>query len=382
MLTFMDNQDALTIRDMEILFQPFSSRKLKTPTRIVMPPMTRGFSPGGIPTAEVAEYYRKRAQNEVGLIITEGTFIDEPSASPCMDYPDFHGGAPLRGWKKVLAAVHATDCKIVPQLWHVGMTRPFQGERLPNPELPPIGPSGIDVATLQQTTEPMSISKIEEVINAFGRAAADAKRLGFDGVELHGAHGYLIDQFLWAATNKRTDEYGGNLVGRTRFACQVIHAVRKAVGSDFPIIFRFSQWKSGHYDAKLAEHPVELEDLLTPLTEAGVDIFDCSTRRFWEPEFEGSRLNLAGWTKKLTGKPVISVGSVGLNRAFTDVFEGGPEAEPASLAPLVERMQAGEFDLIAVGRALLADAEWAVKVHQCHEDSIHQFSKEDLKLLH
>ena len=217
--------------DTAFLFQPFHSRKLNTPTRIVLPAMTRGFSPNGVPTDQVAAYYKRRAGHEVGLIITEGTFIDEPSASPSSNYPNFFGGASLRGWKKVLEAVHATDCKIAPQLWHVGMARPFKGEDLPHPELPPIGPSGIDVNTLEQTAEPMSISKIEEVINAFAKAAADAKRLGFDGVELHGAHGYLIDQFFWKETNRRTDEYGGDLTGRTRFASRIIHAVRKAVGS-------------------------------------------------------------------------------------------------------------------------------------------------------
>lgn len=170
---------------------------------------------------------------------------------------------------------------------------------------------------------------MKRLINAFAKAAADAKRLGFDGVELHGAHGYLIDQFFWKETNRRTDEYGGDLTGRTRFASRIIHAVRKAVGSRFPIIFRFSQWKTGHYDAKLAYTPEELEAFLAPLTDAGVDIFDCSTRRFWEPEFEGSRLNLAGWTRKLTGKPTISVGSVGLKGDFTNAFDGGPEAEAA-----------------------------------------------------
>lgn len=341
--TFMNAQDELKIRDMEILFQPFHSRKLSTPTRIVLPAMTRGFSPNGVPTDQVAAYYKRRARHEVGLIITEGTFIDEPSASPSSNYPNFFGGASLRGWKKVLEAVHTTDCKIAPQLWHVGMARPFKGENLPNPDLPPIGPSGIDVNTLEQTAEPMSIAKIEEVINAFAKAAADAKRLGFDGVELHGAHGYLIDQFFWKETNRRTDEYGGDLVGRTRFASRIIHAVRKAVGSQFPIIFRFSQWKTGHYNAKLAYTPMELETFLAPLTDAGVDIFDCSTRRFWEPEFEGSRLNLAGWTRKLTGKPTISVGSVGLKGDFTNAFDGGPEAEAASVEPLAERLKAGEL---------------------------------------
>lgn len=110
----MNTQDELKIRDMEILFQPFHSRKLDTPTRIVLPAMTRGFSPGGVPTDEVAAYYQRRAKHEVGLIITEGTFIDEPSASPSSNYPNFFGGAPLRGWKKVLEAVHTTDCKIAP----------------------------------------------------------------------------------------------------------------------------------------------------------------------------------------------------------------------------------------------------------------------------
>lgn len=98
--TFMNAQDELKIRDMEILFQPFHSRKLSTPTRIVLPAMTRGFSPNGVPTDQVAAYYKRRARHEVGLIITEGTFIDEPSASPSSNYPNFFGGASLRGWKR------------------------------------------------------------------------------------------------------------------------------------------------------------------------------------------------------------------------------------------------------------------------------------------
>lgn len=163
----MNAQDELKIRDMEILFQPFHSRKLDTPTRIVLPAMTRGFSPSGVPTDQVAAYYKSRAKHEVGLIITEGTFIDEPSASPSSNYPNFFGGASLRGWKKVLEAVHTTDCKICPPALARGHGRPFKGENLPNPELPPIGPSGIDVNTLEQTAEPMSIAKIEEVIDAF-----------------------------------------------------------------------------------------------------------------------------------------------------------------------------------------------------------------------
>ncbi len=370
--------------DLSILFQPFHSQKLDTATRLVMPPMTRGFSPGGVPTDEVAAYYRRRAENGVGLIVTEGTMIDEPSASPDSRYPRFFGEDALAGWSHVVQAVHTTPCKIIPQLWHVGMTRPRSGDHLPHPELPPIGPSGIDVATLKQTADPMSPAKIEEVIQAFARAAGEAQKRGFDGVELHGAHGYLIDQFFWKETNRRTDQYGGDLVGRTRFACDIIRAVRHEVGPDFPLVFRFSQWKSGHYDARLAETPGELSDFLHPLVEAGVDLFDCSTRRFWTPEFEGSLLNLAGWTKKLTGKPVISVGSVGLDETFTSLFSSHKDQKDEhghNLDDLAQRLEAGEFDLIAVGRALLADPAWGEKIRNGKPGEIHLFHKDDLNQL-
>lgn len=371
----------LSLRDIEILFRPFRSRKLELPTRIVMAPMTRGFCPDGIPDENVAAYYKSRAEHEVGLIITEGTFVEEASASHSVNCPNFFGGKSLRGWKKVAEAVHTTNCRIMPQLWHTGMARPLAGE-IPNPQSLPIGPSGIDLKTLRPICEPMSHAKIHEVTEVFGRAAHSAKKLKFDGVEIHGAHGYLIDQFLWKETNRRTDEYGGGIYERTRFAREVILSVRRAVGQKFPIVFRFSQWKMNHYDARLADSPAELEELLLPLSEAGVDVFHCSTRRFWEPAFKGSPLTLAGWTRKLTGKPVIAVGSVGLDRMFGEAFlPDGNDPHADSLEPLVRRMQANEFDLIAVGRSLLADPEWASKIHEGREDEVRIFSKSDLQTL-
>lgn len=165
-------------------------------------------------------------------------------------------------------------------------------------------------------TEPLTTEEVESLVTAFAQAAANAKSVGFDGIELHGAHGYLIDQFFWDRTNKRTDRYGGDLVGRTTFAVEIIKACRQAVGPDFPIVLRFSQWKLGAYDEKLAKTSEELASFLAPLSEAGVDIFHCSTRRFSQPEFAGSDLNLAGWTKKLTGKPCITVGSIGIPKRF------------------------------------------------------------------
>lgn len=378
----MKTNDHLSLRDIEVLFRPFHYRKLDLPTRIVMAPMTRSFARGGIPTLEMARYYLRRALNEVGLIITEGTLVDDPSASGDAGCPQFHGGEALRAWKAICHTVHRTGCKIAPQLWHVGMARPLAGH-IPNPEYRPIGPSGIDPVSMLQTGESMSRARIAQVIDAFARAAEAARKIGFDAVEIHGAHGYLIDQFFWEATNRRTDEYGGDLVGRTRFACEVIHAVRKAVGRHIPILFRFSQWKIGHYDVKLAQTPAELSDFLHPLCEAGVDIFDCSTRHYSRPEFAGSSLNLAGWVKKLTGKPTISVGSVGLTNEFSaESLLSDDVVGRDSIRRLVQMMQAGEFDLIAVGRSLLADPAWATKTHLGREQSIHPFSKECLRTLY
>jgi 2,4-dienoyl-CoA reductase-like NADH-dependent reductase (Old Yellow Enzyme family) len=359
------------------LFRPFVSKNLSLANRVVMAPMTRSHSPGGVPGPDVAAYYRRRAEQDVGLILTEGTLIDHPVAGNDPNVPRFHGEDALAGWAEVVRAVHEAGGRIMPQLWHVGTMR-RQGQS-PNPELPPVGPSGLAKPGVV-VTEPLSEAEIGRLIAAYASAAADAQRLGFDGIELHGAHGYLIDQFFWEGTNQRTDRYGGDTVGRTRFAVEIVEACRRVVGADFPILLRFSQWKQQDYTARLAPTPDELGRFLAPLVEAGVDVFHCSNRRFWEPEFEGSPLNLAGWTRKLTGKPVITVGSVGLD---TDMFAafGGQGANPMSVDRLIEMVAGDEVDLVAVGRALLADPAWAAKLRQGRTDEFEPFSAEALKVL-
>lgn len=360
----------------DLLFTPIEAGTLSLANRIVMAPMTRAFSPNGVANEEVAEYYRKRAEGGVGLIITEGTAINHPSAVSHPNIPNIHGEASLEGWAKVVEEVHAAGGKIIPQLWHVGMARSI-GD-LPNAEALPIGPSGLNLAG-QPVTEPMTQQEIDGIVSAFARAAADAKRIGFDGIELHGAHGYLIDQFFWEKTNQRTDQYGGDLEARTTFAVEIIDACRRAVGPDFPIVLRFSQWKSGDYSAQLAKTPDELARFLTPLSNAGVDIFHCSTRRFWLPEFEGSELNLAGWTKKITGKPTITVGSVGLNSEFTSAVKEKNEED--NIERLLQKLEQAEFDLVAVGRALISDPAWPAKVQSGRTDEIIPFTSEATRTL-
>lgn len=365
----------------DTLFQPANLGKLTLKNRIVMAPMTRTFSPGNIPNDLSVAYYRRRAEGGVGLIITEGTVVDHIAASGYPNVPAFYGEEALAGWKKVVDAVHEAGGKIAPQLWHVGaIRRPGVN---PGGDTPGHSPSGMAVPG-KVTGHAMTQQDIDDVVAAFAKAAADAKAIGCDAIELHGAHGYLIDQFFWDGTNQRTDAYGGDLAARSRFALEIIKAVREAVGPDFPIIFRFSQWKQQNYAARLCETPEALGAFLMPLADAGVDIFHCSTRRFWEPEFEGSDLNLAGWTRKLTGKPAITVGSVGLNADFLpeDGTANFKAAEPASIDNLLERLERDEFDLVAVGRALIANPNWANQVAAGNASELTSYEKDMLMKLY
>ncbi|MCS0600448.1 NADH:flavin oxidoreductase [Streptomyces sp. LP11] len=365
-------------RAARILSRPIAINGLTVPNRIAMAPMTRMFSPGGVPGEDVRSYYARRAAAGVGLIVTEGTYVGHESAGGSDRVPRFHGEEQLAGWAKVAADVHEAGGTIVPQLWHIGMVRQ-EGEQ-PFPEAPAVGPSGLVTAGAEPTGKAMTQQDLDDVIAAFAESAAAAERIGFDGVEIHGAHGYLVDQFLWAGTNRRTDSYGGDPVSRARFAAEIVAAVRAAVSADFPVIFRYSQWKQQDYTARLAESPAELESILAPLAAAGVDAFHASTRRYWEPEFDGSDLNLAGWTKKLTGKTTISVGSVGLDGDFMGAFQG-QGSQVSGIDNLLDRLEADEFDLVAVGRALLQDPEWAAKVLADRFEELKPYDAAALKTL-
>ncbi|WP_413712525.1 NADH:flavin oxidoreductase [Rhizobium sp. Rhizsp82] len=338
--------------------------------------MTRRLSRNGIPDADVAKYYRRRAEGGVGLIITEGTTIGRPAASNDASIPNFHEPRSLAGWANVVSEVHAAGGRIAPQLWHQGLAR--DAGTGPFPSTPSEGPTGIGGSSRSMTD-----NDIADTIEAFSTAARAAQSIGFDGVELHGAHGYLLDQFLWQGTNTRTDIFGGDAIERTRFAVEIVKGVRAAVGPNFPVFFRFSQWKLQDYSAKLSETPDQLDRLLSPIVLAGVTALHASTRRFWEPEFPGSDLNLAGWAKKLTGLPVVSVGSVGLAGGdFLDQLRGASQGAPVgNIEDLLRRMRYEEFDLIAIGRALLSDPDWPLKIRDGRVSELKPFDKTSLGAL-
>ena len=370
------------------LFTPFTLNGCTLSNRVVMAPMTRNFSPHGVPGLDVAAYYRRRAEGGAGLILTEGTSPNHPQAANMPQIPHIYGDDALAGWARVVEGVHSAGGRIFSQLWHVGAV---QGQSEPKLPVSPISPSGLLKPDVK-IGEPMTQADVDAVIEAFAQGAANAQRVGFDGVEIHGAHGYIIDEFFWDGTNRRTDKYGGNLAQRTRFAVEIIQECRRRTGPNFPIQLRFSQWKGQDYNARLAATPQELASFLEPLAAAGLDAFHCSTRRFWEPEFEGSDLNLAGWTKKLTGKPTITVGSVSLDVDFmvslgrtpapkSETSVGDGDGRAAHMDRLVEMLARGDFDLVAVGRAMLADPAWAAKVREGDFSDLRPFTPEVLKTL-
>ena len=368
--------------NIEPLLKPLQIKGCHLPNRVLMSPMTRNFSPNGVPGTDVAAYYRRRAEGGVGTIITEAVCVEHPGAVGDAGLGE-HGtpyiwtDAALDGWRKLVAEVHAAGSLIFPQLWHMGvMKRPGTG---PHPDYPGCRPSGIwgptDTTTvlardyvemMGRPTQAMSESDIADVIAAFARGARNARSVGFDGIALHGGHGYLIDTFLWGYTNARTDRWGGDHIGRTRFVVELVKAVRAEIGREMPISLRYSQWKSQDYDARLARTPQELEQILGPISDAGVDIFEASTRNFALPEFAGSDLGLAGWTRKLTGKVTVMVGGTGVQRGKYDSALK-PPTTVNNLDQVMSRFERGDFDLLAVGRSLLNDAYWLRKARDAEE---------------
>lgn len=352
------------------LLTPLQVRGCRLGNRIAMAPMSRYCSPAGVPTSEVADYYARRAAAGMGLIVTEGVGVPHPHSVDRPGTPHMHGEQALAGWSRVIDAVHHAGGVIWPQLWHQGpMWNVEYDAGLEGRAMRPSGIWGPEDGTISipvasraaalAETEAMSDSDIQDVIDAYRVAARNALALGVDGIAIHGAHGYLIDTFLWGFTNRRDDRWGGTPRARAEFGAAVVRAIRAEAGENIPIALRFSQFKMQDYRAVLAQTPDQLGELLGPLADAGVDLFDGSQRYFDTPIFEGSRLNLAGWAKKLTGKLAMTVGGVGLDKARGPARHIDSSQQSTNNLPrVVERFVAGEFDLVGVGRSVLNDPDW------------------------
>jgi N-ethylmaleimide reductase len=220
------------------LFDPVQAGDLHLANRIVMAPLTRNRAPDAIPTPLMAEYYTQRAS--AGLLITEATAISHEGQG-YSDVPGLYGTEQLDGWKHVTQAVHQAGGKIVVQLWHVG--RVSHNELQPHGGKP-VAPSAITaktktvlirdgVPTFVDTSEPRALQSQElpGIVHTYQAAARNAvETAGFDGVEIHGANGYLLDQFLKSGSNQRTDDYGGSIENRARLLLEVTRAITGAIG--------------------------------------------------------------------------------------------------------------------------------------------------------
>lgn len=387
----------MTDQSLEPLFRPITVNGLTIPNRLAMPPMTRYLSPDNTPHDGVANYYAARAAGGTGLLITEGAGIDHVGAigdgsGPWQGIPVLYGEAPLEGWRKVCEAVHAEGGLIFPQLWHHG---PFRIEGTgPWPDAPSMRPSGLwgpegrfstisdeYMSQVIEPTRPMTEEEIADVIAGFARSAANSMEVGFDGIEIHGASGYLVDSFFWGETNRRSDRYGGDMHGRATFGVELVRAVREAIGPDVPLVFRFGQWKQQDFNARIAQTPDELGVLLGALSDAGVDLFHASTLYFSVPGFPevDDDLSLAGWAKKLTGKPSLAVGGVGMAQDLFQSHETGGASVEKNWNEAARRIDIGEFDMIAVGRALIADPNWPKKIRA--DETPNEYSRDQLATL-
>lgn len=336
----------------EPFFRPFEGAGLRLRNRIVMAPMTRRKAPDDrVPEETIAAYYERRARHGVGLIITEGTHIDDEHAPDSENVPGIFTDAQQEGWIRVVEAVHRAGGAIVMQLWHTGRHA-----------MDPIGPSALPAPKhdggFKPTPRAMSEQDMLAVRDHFAEGAARAMAAGFDGVEIHGAHGYILDSFLSETSNQRTDSYGGSFENRMRYPLQVVRAVREAVGEGYPILYRFSQWKSEDYQAVTFPDPDTLGLWVNALREAGVDMLHVSTRDAVEPAFDGSSPTLAGLSRSLSGLPTIAVGRVSVSTSMNQ----GERVQVTDPAPAADLIRDGEADLIAIGRALISNPDWCEKV--------------------
>jgi len=364
--------------DVAPLFAPITINGMELPNRFVLPAMQRKLCENGEPKPELVDYFRRCAEGGVSLIITEAAAIDHRSATQEPTYARITPQT-IAAWARCVDVVRRAGGKMFFQLWHEGAVRREGGDG-PYADAPTLSPSGIrSEGRLQGRAA--TLDELAEIRESYVRSALLAKEAGAAGVEIHACHGYLLDQFLWSVTNRREDGYGGDdFASRLRYPAEVVAAVRAAVGPDYPMSFRFSQWKQADYSAKIVRNVQDLALLTRTIAAAGTDMFHVSTRRFYTPEWEHSPLGLAGWTKSVTSLPVIACGSVGLD---TDVMDNmmvreARQTGEAGIDELVRRFENEEFDLISVGRANIGDPDFVTKIRDGRLDEIRMFSRADI----
>ena len=319
------------------LFEPFKIGTMKLKNRIVMPPMATNFAAeDGSVTKRLKNYYVERARGDVGLIIVEGAYV-EPMGKGGVRQLAVDHDSKIPGLRELATAVRANGAKVALQLFHGG--RQSHSSIIGTQ---PVSASEVFCRLTRETPRALTVEEIKDIVEAFAEAARRAREAGFDAVEIHGAHGYLINQFLSPLTNKRTDQYGGDVKGRTRFLLEILERVREKVGSGYPVLCRIN-------GDDYIEGGITLEEakaIAKMLEAGGVDALHISGGIYDSPVPvttapmalpRGNMVHLAAGIKGVVNVPVIAVGRI-----------NDPELAE-------EILQQGKADLISMGRALLAD---------------------------
>jgi 2,4-dienoyl-CoA reductase-like NADH-dependent reductase (Old Yellow Enzyme family)/thioredoxin reductase len=335
------------------LFEPLNVKGMKLRNRLVMPPMVTNFaSEQGAVTKQIIDYYRERAKGGAALIILEMSYSDPTGKGfPCM--LGIYDNKFIAGLNELAEAIKSFGACAAVQIGHAG--RQTFSQITGHPVL---APSAIPFKGAPEMPKEMTIEEIQKVILGFGAGALRAKMAGFDAIELHGTHGYLINEFLSPYTNKRTDVYGGSFENRLRFPIEVIQAVRSKVGKHYPLILRLCGNEYIENDEGIT---LDLARKIAPrLVAAGIDILHVTgaigdTRdNSIQPHYYslGYNVYLAQGIKEVVDVPVITAGSI------TDPY-------------MAERiLEEGKADLIAIGRGLLADPMFPKKAKQGKPEEI------------
>lgn len=333
-----------------LLFSEGRLGSLELRNRIGLAPMTRtSAEENGVPNERMRKYYTRYAKGGFSLLITEGTYPDEKHSQGYQNQPGIANEKHIAGWKDVVQSVHKAGAKIICQIMHAGALS--QGSFYTRET---IGPSAVQPKGEQmefyggngpfRVPREMSKEDIRDVVQGFAQAVGNAKEAGFDGIEVHGANGYILDQFLTDYTNRRQDEYGGDAAGRVRLLIETVQACREAVGEGFPVGIRISQGKVNDYTHKWAGQERDAETIFTALSKAELDFIHVTEYHADQPAFKEGGPTLATLAKKYGGLPVVVNGNLNT-----------PEQGETML-------QSGEADVITLGKAALANKDWVNRV--------------------
>lgn len=349
--------------DTKLLFETVALGSTTLDNRIGVAPMTRtSATEEGLATDQMVSYYTSFARGGFGLIITEGIYPDDKHSQGYFNQPGIVSEEQIQAWKKVVDSVHQAGAKIFAQLMHAGALS--QGNRFMKETIAPsaVEPKGEQLEFYGgkgpfPTPREATKEDITNVINGFVMAAKHAKSAGFDGVEIHGANGYILDQFLTDYTNQRTDEYGGSTENRVRLLVEVSKAVREAVGSGFTVGIRISQGKVNDYAHKWAGKEKDAEIIFGQLGQAGLDFIHVTEYEAWQPAFPEGEGTSA--TDSAFGDGGATLAALAKKYGGIPVMANGHLEDPAKAAEVIDK---GEADVITLGKGALANHDWVNKV--------------------